>query len=140
LAPVGQVLAGLRTNREAQLEALPAFVPGALRDALRPMAVTAASFLGSKYDVPWNAEAEVVQTLRPALDEIRAGLGGRPHFYARFSFADLAIAASLQVLRPASRAPIGPGTREIWTHEGLAAEYADLLAWRDAIYSSYRRP
>jgi glutathione S-transferase len=133
------VLVGLRTNREAQLEAVPSFVPAALRGALRPMAVTAASFLGSKYDVPWNAEAEVARTLRPALDEIRAALGGRPHFFRRFTFADLAIAASLQVLRPPSRAPIGPGTRAIWTNEALAGEYGDLLAWRDAIYSSYRR-
>ena len=134
-----RVIAGLRTSREAQLEALPGFIPGALRGAFAPMAVTAASFLGSKYDVPWDAEGEVAKTMRPALDEVRRLLAGRPHFFQRFSFADMAIAASLGALRPWARAPIGPATRAVWTNEALAEEFADLLTWRDAIYSSYRR-
>ena len=134
-----RVLAGLRTNRDAQLEALPGFLPDALRGAFAPMAVTAASFLGSKYAVPWDSEAEVEKTLRPALDEVRRALGGRPHLFRRFSFADVAIAAALHAVRPWAKSPIGPATRTIWTNEALATHYADLLAWRDAIYRSYRR-
>ena len=53
--------------------------------------------------------------------------------------SDAAIAMSLNAVRPWARSPIGPATRAVWTNEKLASQYADLLAWRDAIYSSYRR-
>jgi glutathione S-transferase len=129
-----RVLAALRSNREAQREALPSFVPGALRGALTPMAWTAAVFLGSKHDV----DSEQENALRPALDEVRASLGGRPHLLGRFTFADIAIAASLQALRPRKKAPIGPATRAIWENAALASDYEDLLAWRDAVYAKHR--
>jgi len=138
-----RVMVGLRTNREAQREALPPFIPGPLRGLMTPMASTAAAFLGSKHDVPRDADAETERTLRPALDEVRAALGTlgkREHLLERFTFADIAIASALQVLRPPARAPIGPGTREIWSNDALATEYAELLTWRDAIYASHRQP
>lgn len=134
-----RVLAKLRTNRDAQREALPSFIPGPLRSLMTPMATTAAWFLASKHDVPRDFDAEAEASLRPALDEIRAALGGgRPHLVDRFTFADVAIAAALQTLRPRKRAPIGPGTRAIWTNEALASRYEDLLTWRDAIYAKLR--
>jgi len=34
---------------------------------------------------------------------------------------------------------LGPGTREVWTQPELAARFADLLDWRDAIYEKHRR-
>jgi glutathione S-transferase len=55
-----------------------------------------------------------------------------------FSFADVAIAATLQVLRPHSGADLGPATREAWTNEPLARDFSDLLAWRDAVYAKHR--
>jgi len=133
-----KVLAGLRTKREAQREALPSFIPGLLRGVLAPTAMTAAAFLGSKYDLPRDPDAEAEKTLRPALDEVRAALVGRTHLLERFSFADVAIAAALQAVRPPMRAPIGPATRDLWTNDALAREYADLLVWRDAVYASHR--
>jgi mercuric reductase len=50
-----------------------------------------------------------------------------------FSFADITMAASLQFILPVAERfiSLGPATREAWTHHGLAAEYPDLLAWRD---------
>ena len=133
-----RVMVGLRTNRDAQREALPPFIPGPLRGLMTPMASTAAAFLGSKYDVPRDADAEAEKTLRPALDAVRAALGDRVHILDRFTFADVAIASALQALRPPTRAPIGPATRDIWTNESLAGEYGDLLTWRDAIYATRR--
>jgi glutathione S-transferase len=133
-----RVMVGLRANHEAQREALPPFIPGPLRGLMTPMAATAAAFLGSKYDVPRDPDAEADRTLRPALDQVRAALGDRAHILERFTFADVAIASALQVLRPPTRAPIGPATREIWTNEPLARDYTDLLTWRDALYASHR--
>ena len=133
-----RVLVGLRSNRAAQREALPSFIPEALRGAFTPMARSASWFLGSKYAVPSDPEQVARESLRPALDEVRAALGTRPQLLERFSFADVAIAASLQVLVPRKRAPLGPATREVWTNEAVARDYGDLLAWRDAIYAKHR--
>ena len=133
-----RVLAGLRKNRDAQREALPSFIPGPLRFVMTPMAITAAMFLGSKYEVARDPDAEAERVLGPALDDVREGLGGRATLLDAFSFADVAIAASMHVLLPWARAPIGPATRAIWENVALAREYEDLLAWRDAVYAKHR--
>lgn len=132
------VMEGLRKNKEAQQEALPPFIPGALRGALAPMAVTGALFLASKYGVPKDAASEA--TKLPAIfDEVRSTLGSGSFLLGSLTFADVAVAASLQVLRPRAASPFGPGTRAIWAHEQLAQEYAELLAWRDRLYREQRR-
>lgn len=133
-----RVLAGLRVNRQAQREALPPFIPGALRGVLAPMASTAAMFIGSKYHVSRDPDAEGAAVLRPAFDELREALGGRPYLLGSFSFADIAMAAALQTLRVRERSPLGPGTRAIWENVALARDYEDLLGWRDALYAKHR--
>lgn len=133
-----RVLVNLRKNRAAQLEALPPFIPGPIRPLLTPMAVTAAYFLASKHEVPRDPDGEAESVLRPALDEVRKSLGGRATLLEDFTFADVAIAASLQVLTPRARAPFGPGTRAIWENTALARDYEDLLAWRDKTYAKHR--
>jgi glutathione S-transferase len=135
-----RVLAGLRKNRDAQREALPPFVPGPLRSAFTPVSLTAAIFLGSKYDVPREVGPATDAILRSAFDEVRRALGEprRGTLLEEFTFADVAIAASLQALMPRARAPFGPGTRATWEHPVLAREYEDLLAWRDEVYAKHR--
>ena len=133
-----RVLVGLRTNRAAQREALPRFVPKVLRGVLTPMATTAALFLGSKYEVGRDPDAETGAVLRPAFEELRDSLGGRPYLLDHFTFADIAMAASLQTLRARKQAPIGPATREIWENVTLARDFEDLLTWRDALYAGHR--
>lgn len=133
-----RVLVGLRNSRAAQREALPTFIPGLLRPLMTPMAVLAAMFLRAKYDAPRDADAEAERVLRPALDLVRKALGGRATLLEDFTFADVAIAASLQALLPRARAPFGPGTRAIWENPALAREYEDLLAWRDLVYAKHR--
>jgi glutathione S-transferase len=34
---------------------------------------------------------------------------------------------------------LGPASREAWTNPRLAADYADLVAWRDRLYARHRR-
>jgi glutathione S-transferase len=132
-----RVFAGLRTNREAQREALPTFIPGPLRVVLTPMAAMAAVFLGTKHHVVRDAAAAEA-TLRAAVEEVEAARGGRLYLLDRFTFADIAIAASLQAVMPRKRSAFGPATQAIWTNEALAREHADLLAWRDKIYTKHR--
>ena len=57
---------------------------------------------------------------------------------SKTTFADVAIAASLQALVPRARAPFGPGTRAVWENPALAREYEDLVAWRDDVYAKHR--
>ena len=132
------VMEGLRKNPAAQREALPSFIPGALRGALAPMAVSGALFLVAKHGVPKDAKREAAK-LPALLDEVRSALSGGPFLLSGLTFADIAVAASLQVLKPRAASPFGPGTRAIWAHEAIAREYEDLLAWRDRLYREQRR-
>jgi len=131
-------MVGLRKNKTAQREALPPFIPGPLRGVMAPMAATAAIFLSAKHAIPRDAAGEV-EKLPAVLDEVRRALGGGSFLLSGLTFADVAIAASLQVLRPRADAPFGPGTRAIWANEKIAADYEDLLAWRDKLYREQRR-
>jgi len=133
-----RVLATLRTDRAAQREALPSFIPGPARSAFWPMAFVGARFLASKYDVSTDIDGEIERTLRPALERIRRDLAGKPFLLHAFSFADVAIASALHTLRPTTQSDLGPATRAAWTNEPLAREFEDLLMWRDAIYAKHR--
>jgi glutathione S-transferase len=132
------VFKSLQSNRQAREEALPSFMPGAIRGVLAPTAGMAVAFLAKKYAVPIDLEMEVAQVMRPALEEVRKALGGKPYLLDSFSYADVTIACALQAVRPHDRAPIGPGTRAAWTNEALASEFEDLLMWRDAIHRKHR--
>jgi glutathione S-transferase len=50
------------------------------------------------------------------------------------------MAVVLQMVSPVRDAfiPLGPRMREVWTNESLAADFGDLLAWRDQLYDRHR--
>jgi glutathione S-transferase len=132
-----RTLANLRRSRRAQAEALPAFIPAILRPAMAPAAALAARFVASKYAA--TAPSETIEdAMRPDLDELRTAIRRGAYLTGSFSWADIAVATSLQALRPHVSAPLGPATREGWTSARLAADYEDLLAWRDSIYEKHR--
>ncbi len=135
-----QILAGLCTNRDAQQESLPPFMPGPLRSVLAPSTATVAKFLVKKYDVPSDVDKMVADTMRPALEKVRKTKGDREYLLGRLTFADVAIASSLRAVKPEERAIMGTATRGLWTNPSLVEEYADLLAWRDALYRKHREP
>ena len=130
----------LMKSKAAQGETLPSFIPGGLRGALAPSAGMAIRFLAKKYDVSENVDDEVEHTLRPLLFELRAALeGGGGYVVASgFSFADLAMASSMQAVRPRVDSPFGPALRDAWTIDAVTNEFGDLLEWRDGIYAKHR--
>jgi glutathione S-transferase len=141
------LLKRMMESKAAQAEALPPFMPGPLRGVLAPTSKMALSFLAKKHGVPSDVDAEVDRVLMPALKEIRErlstqngnGKDGLKYLLGTFSFADVAIAASLQVLRPRAEADLGgPATKEAWTNDRAAQKYEDLLEWRDKIYAKHR--
>jgi glutathione S-transferase len=78
---------------------------------------------------------------RGVLDTLRGALGNGRHLVGdALSFADIAMATALQFVLPVDNRYIalGPATRRAWTHEALAEDYGDLLAWRDGLYATSR--
>lgn len=133
--------ARVRDDRAALAECVPSFLPGALRGPLAPSAGLAIGFLARKYDVPANGADTATATLRPLLDEARAALSTRPYAVGEaFTYADVVLAGAMHVLRPRPEVGLGPALQAAWTNQALATEYADLLAWRDRIYTEHRRP
>jgi glutathione S-transferase len=80
--------------------------------------------------------------MRGVLELVRARVkaGATTILDGGFSFADITMAAAMQFVRPVEHPALklGPATRAVWTHGKIAGEYADVLAWRDAIYARYR--
>lgn len=132
---------GMLANSEALDEALPPEVPGFVRPVARPVTRYATRWFARKYGLDLDDVAGAEAKVRRALDALRAGLaGGREYLRDGFSYADIAMATLLQGVRPVEHAryPFGPATRRVWTHEALAAEYGDLIAWRDEVYRRHR--
>ncbi|CAN5905327.1 hypothetical protein BH11MYX2_BH11MYX2_17410 [soil metagenome] len=77
------------------------------------------------------------------LDEVRAALGnakGEPKtLLGELTFADIAVSQVLAFVEPpAFGLRIAPATRETFGDQILREKYADLVAWRDALYAQYR--
>ncbi|RKH30603.1 glutathione S-transferase family protein [Corallococcus praedator] len=128
-------------SNKAQAEALPKFVPGWLRGAFAPTARMGMRFVMRKHQVPVSTEALIESTVVPAFEKLRAALGGRPYLEGPFTYADITASVMLVLAGPVAdrHLPMGPGTRAVWTHEGLATRFPDLVAWRDALYDKHRR-
>ena len=114
-------------------EALPPFVPPALRPALTSMAGLGFAFVRKKYGASDELEG-AARTFSAALVTLRETLRGRPYLLDAFTFADIAMAAPLFGVRPVDAAYVrlGDATRAAFTDESLAREFADLVEWRDA--------
>jgi glutathione S-transferase len=79
-------------------------------------------------------------TLEGVLDEMRAALGGRATLLSSFSYADIAAAQVLCFVQPPDRKylRLGKANAAAFGDPALAARYADLVGWRDALYAKYR--
>jgi glutathione S-transferase len=98
--------------------------------------------LGSRF-VAWKhpTPAEgIQQRLRTGLEEIRSLLTGRDYVHGDFTYADIIAATAIQLIAPVSDRYIAlsPVKRRQWSDPELADEFADLVAWRDELYSKHR--
>lgn len=139
LMAAGRVLVTHRVSLdpEARSEALPPQVPGLLRGLARPLADVGIAFLRQKYGFGTAELADCEEILVSGLELLRRDLGDRPTLLESFSFADIAMAQTLQFVVPVadSHLYLGPASRRCWTMPRLAERFADLLAWRDALYN-----
>lgn len=127
-------------NEKALQEALPPFVPDALRPAAMPVAVRAFKYLAKKYPKPGATDDDLAQTMREGLVQMRQWLDGKPYILGAFSYADILLATTLQLVRPLvwEHMQLGVETARCWTRPELAEEFGDLLAWRDDVYRDCR--
>jgi glutathione S-transferase len=135
LLAAGRILvtAAVARDPEAILESVPATLrrlPGCV--AIGRMG---ARYLLRKY-AKEGSEADQIEAMRGHLEALRAALGDRETVLEAFSYADVAMATSLQMLRPPAgrKFALGPASRRAWSLPELAADFEDLLTWRDNIY------
>jgi glutathione S-transferase len=117
------------------------FVPPWLRPALRPIGRAVTRAFARKYALRLEDSDMHTRAVRAALERLRSGLAASsPYLVGSFSYADIAIATLIQGIMPVDDRflKIGPATRATWTNRVLAAEFADLVAWRDRLYASQR--
>ncbi|WP_223644559.1 glutathione S-transferase family protein [Corallococcus sp. EGB] len=129
-------------SSRVQAEMLPRFVPGWLRPVFAPSARMIMRFVVKKHQVTDGNPEAIEAAVAPAYEKLRAALGGRTYLLdTGFTYADVTAAVMLVLLGPPAdrHQPMGPNTREVWTHPGLTARFPDLLAWRDALYDKHRR-
>jgi glutathione S-transferase len=135
------VLTRMKTSLGAQQEALPRFIPAALRTALASTSQLILRFMASKYDIARGLEGAEAR-VTAVFDELRAALDGRAYLLdGDLTYADITAAVMLQMVRPVRDAFIrlGPATRACWTSPELEKRYPDLLEWRDQLYDKHRR-
>ena len=86
-------------------------------------------------------------TLVSVLDELRAALArspgappGEPRtIFGHLTFADITLAQVLiSVEPPATGLKLGAASRRAFMNPDLREPYADLVAWRDALYATFR--
>jgi glutathione S-transferase len=136
------LLPRLLQDRAARREAFPPQIPAPLRGVLDPLARMGTRFLRRKYRGFEHDATSAERTIRATLEAARARLAGGASTLldAGFSFADVAFAAALQMVRPVEHPAmnLGTATRGAWTHGPIAGEFADVLAWRDRVYLEHR--
>ncbi len=149
------------TRMLADDDALAEMVPRPLR-SLRALAV-AIGGAGIRRTLRKYADGEADlaarrRTLTEALDEIRSTLAARANANAnanasasasandkpqpllgQFTFADIAATQAIVAVEPpAFGLKLRPASRRCWTDPDLRSRYGDLVAWRDAIYETFR--
>lgn len=136
------VVAGMLADPAAMDESMPPAVPAWLRRLARPINRAGTQWFGRKYGVDLASTAAAVARVRETLATLRDELAGRPHLLGDFTYADIVASTLLQGVAPVSDEYIrlGPATRRVWTQPELAAEFPDLVRWRDQLYRDHRRP
>lgn len=135
------VAAALLASPAAIDEGLPPQVPVWLRPVLRPVGTYGVKWFARKYGLDRMDAAAQRAKLRSTLEILRAALTpDRPYLLGSFSYADIVMATCLQGVLPVADRYIqlGPATRQVWTCTELAAEFPDVLSWRDRLYAQHR--
>mgnify|MGYP006194612289 CR=1 FL=1 len=142
ICDAGRVLATIAVARDpgALRDNVPGFVPGPVRPLAKPLVTTGLAFLRRKYRFDASDADDATRRMRAALEAVGNRLETRPWLGESFGWSDVAIVCALQFVQPAEAwVKLGRSGRAAWTREELARDFADVLAWRDAVLIE-RRP
>lgn len=114
-------------------------VPGARALAKAGVARTLRKYRGMRdQEAARAALAAVLDEVRAALDRAPASSGVKT-LLGQFTFADVAVAQVIAFVEPpAFGLKLGEATRRSFCDDVLRARFADLVAWRDALYDAHR--
>lgn len=119
-------------------EGLAPLLPARLRRSMRFVARGGVAYMRRKYATEQVDEAALVE----GLTALRRALAKHGRYVlGALTYADLTMAVVLQFVLPVAdeHVPLGPATRRTIGDPALAAEYPDLIAWRDELYARHRR-
>lgn len=102
------------------------------------VARAATTFLKTKHVEAEESSASLEASMAKVLEAARKSLEGKEYLLGELTFADVAMAASLVVIKLRPDSPLGPEQRKVWDEPRLAAAFPDLLQWRDRMYASHR--
>jgi glutathione S-transferase len=139
------LIGAIASDKKAQVEQLPPWVPRPLRPAMRSMALVGLAYFNHEFaSIRARSPREHEEALAKELASVREGLrraGGKYLVGERFSYADITAASILHMVHPIADERwlrLEPATRKAWTRDKLAAEFADLVDWRDGLYEKHR--
>ena len=114
-------------------------VPGTRQLARTGIARTLRKYRGLRdRDAAHAALAGVLDEVRAALAKAPASTGVKT-LLGRFTFADVAVTQVLAFVEPpAFGLELASATRRSFCDDVLRERFADLVAWRDALYDAYR--
>jgi glutathione S-transferase len=139
LLAAGRARGMVRATRDfdAVVESLP---PGVRKFSFvaSPVGKVGVRLFNRKYGIRRDDVLLHESTVRLELGHLRRALAdGRRYLLGDFSYADVAMALSLQVIDPLPESPMGPAMRAAATDDVIKAGYADLLRWRDSVHAAH---
>jgi glutathione S-transferase len=122
---------------ELMIELMPDFFPNFLKRNLLFLGRIGSRYITFKHNVIDNQFQ--VEHLEVQLKEISCAIKSK-YILKEFSFADMAIAASLQVIKPVkhSKVVLKDKTYKAYENLELSKKFPELIEWRDYIYQNYR--
>lgn len=135
--------ARLMKDTEGKAEALPSFVPNPLRRPLSSIASVGVAYVAREFCFNLEDLERTGSKLREvylALSRDLKAAGGDYLVGGSFSYADIAMAATIQGIEPAQDTPfrISKGLGRCFGTIELKAEFKNLLDWRDRLYARHR--
>ncbi len=138
---LGRIRISLSIRHEPN--ALKAALPSGLRwiPGGRMIARQGVNYMLKTYPVD-VAEDQLIEQTATLLAEVRAGLAGKPYLLEQPSYADLAVASCLQMVRPVAAGiiPLNSDLHSVWAESTLSASFDDLCHWRDETMRELNAP
>jgi glutathione S-transferase len=128
------------THPKAAEKSLPRGTPKLLKPLLIPVAQKSIDGLIGKYNMRHGQDSHLDVAARE-LELLSKTLSGKLYLIGdSFSYADIVMAAPLQVVYPVDELYMktGPGGVKAWTTPPLKERFPELLAWRDELYAKHR--